>query len=251
MVTDVQRYSPLDKAMQQAITHAKYWSAPRNASSLSESEKAEGPEGNFDADGNQTSPDKAHYGHTTIGDRRYDYQKQHILHPRLVKVGQNKDGSDHIIPTDSRFKDNDFLPADRFMTKNGKQAGAILMTTPTESTSGLERQLSFTHHVDKDHVAKAMQNNGEYEIDPPEEQEAARGVEYQPPKTGKFAHGGAVDDHDHEEDVDSMAFPEQNFHVQRHNAHRSDDGHTPHNHKHAPPPIKLPDHIERMLKGIR
>ena len=251
MVTDVQRYSPLDKAMQQAITHAKYWSAPRNASSLSESEKAEGPEGNFDADGNQTSPDKAHYGHTTIGDRRYDYQKQHILHPRLVKVGQNKDGSDHIIPTDSRFKDNDFLPADRFMTKNGKQAGAILMTTPTESTSGLERQLSFTHHVDKDHVAKAMQNNGEYEIDPPEEQEAARGVEYQPPKTGKFAHGGAVDDHDHEEDMDSMAFPEQNFHVQRHNAHRSDDGHTPHNHKHAPPPIKLPDHIERMLKGIR
>jgi hypothetical protein len=220
MVTDVARDSLMDKALQQAITHAKYWSTGRDESELSPSERKEGPAGHFDGNGKPTTPEKAHYGHDTVNGRRYDYQKQHILHPRYVKVGQNDDGSDHMIPTDSRFKDDDFLPANRFKTKNGKQAGAILLTTPTKSTSGIERQASFTHHIGQEHVSHASKNNGEYEVDPPSEQEASRGKEYQPPNNpaGNYARGGHVG-HRYE-DVDSMAFPEQNFEIQRHNAHR-------------------------------
>ena len=247
MVTDVQRYSPMDKAMQQAFTHAKYWSAGRDMNELSADERAEGPEGHFGPNGAPTTPEQAHYGHKTLNGLRYDYQKQHILHPRLVKVGKNKDGSDHFIPTDSRFKDDEYLPSNRFMTKNGKKAGAILLTTPTESTSGLERQGSFTHHVNEGHINYAMKNNGEYEIDPPEHQQAAQGNEYQPPKAGKFAHGGYVDD-----DSESMAFPERNFHIQRHNAHR-DTGEHDHEHHHHQVfhPLQLPDHIKRLLTGYR
>jgi hypothetical protein len=39
---------------------------------------------------------------------------------------------EHMIPTDSRFKDEDFLPKNRFKTNHGKEAGHILMTTTTE-----------------------------------------------------------------------------------------------------------------------
>ena len=241
MVTDVQRYSPLDAAMQKAFTHAKYWSSGRAPHELSPAEREEGPEGHFGPAG-PTTPDQAHYGHKTLNGLRYDYQKQHILHPRLVSVGENKDGSDHIIPTDSRFKDDDYLPPNRFMTKNGKKAGAILLTTPTESTSALERKFAFTHHVNEDHVARALSNGGEYEVDPPEQQQAAQGNEYKPPKSEKFAHGGLVDD----ESADSMAFPERHFHIQRHLAHRGAGEHE-HPHKHAFWPVELPDHIKQML----
>jgi hypothetical protein len=251
MVTDVARGSPEDADMQQAFTHAKYWSAGRKPTELSPAERAEGPEGNFGPTGQPVAPEQAHYGHKTVGDLRYDYQKQHILHPRLVKVGVNKDGSDHIIPTDSRFKDNDYLPSERFMTKNGKQAGAILLTTPTTSTSGLERQASFTHHVGPHDIAHAHQHNGEYQIDAPEQQDAARGNEYKPPKTSAqgFAHGGHVESHDHEEnDDESMAFPEQGFHIQRHNAHRENSGDIPHIHRRTVRNVTLPDHLKRMLR---
>jgi hypothetical protein len=228
MVTDVKRGSDFDKRMQKAITHAKYWSTGRDK--LTPQERAEGEEGHFDGKGRPTTPDKAHYGHITLNGLRYDYQKQHILHPRLVQVGHNDDGSPHMIPTDSRFKDNEFLPKNRFMTKSGKVAGAILMTTPTESTSNAGHQTAFTHHVDDGDLAHAKKNRSEYEIDAPWKQEAARGKEYVAPqpevkaKKGKkaFAYGGHVQSTGDEDDEELSAFPEQSFHAQFHNAHRRD-----------------------------
>jgi hypothetical protein len=128
----------------------------------------------------------AHYGHKTITGadgtaRRYDYQKQHVLHPRLVETDDGK-GKKHMIPTDSRFKDEDFLPKNRFKSKNGKNAGAVLVTTPTISTSEIQHHSSFTHDVSHDHIQHAMAHNGEYEIDKPEHQEAAQGKEYKAPE---------------------------------------------------------------------
>jgi hypothetical protein len=221
-VTDVQRGSDLDKRMQGAFTHVKYWTAGRSENSLSPEEMSEGAEGHYDGSGNPTSPDASHYGHATLNGMRYDYQRQHILHPRLVHVGENKDRSPHMIPTDSRFKDDDYLPKDRFMTKNGKQAGAVLLTTPTTSTSSIGHQSSFTHHVDDANISHALDNNGEYEIDPPAQQQASAGNEYKPPK-GKetYARGGLVT---HDENGDLLTgFPEQSFVAQRHNSHRLED----------------------------
>jgi hypothetical protein len=222
MVTDVKRDTPLSNAMQQAFTHAKYWGTGRSQKELSEQERSEGHEGHFDANGRSTTPEKAHYGHITLpSGLRYDYQKQHILHPRLVQVGFNKDGSPHMIPTDSRFKDEEFLPKDRFMTKNGKKAGAILMTTPTTSTSGEMHHTSFTHHVNPKHIEHAMQNNGEYEIDNPFDQETASGKEYIAPKVMKrFAHGGSVS-HGASDD-NFLANPETNGDAQAYLARRMD-----------------------------
>ena len=234
MVTDVARGSQMDKDMQGAFTHAKYWSAGRKQSEISANERAEGPEDHFGANGEPTTPEAAHYGHVTVEGNRYDYQKQHILHPRLVAVKDKDKDTTHLIPTDSRFKDNDFLPKNRFMSKNGKQAGAILLTTPTTSTSDIEHKSSFTHHIGPEDIAHAKNHNGEYEIDSPHDQEAARGNNYQPPRapgaSERFAAGGAVwqgDDGDRE-------FPEQSFIAQRHNSHSGGmgDPEVPH-HQHA------------------
>lgn len=224
MVTNVKRGSPMSELMEKHITHAKYWSTGREPHELSEEEKAEGPEGHFDGRGKDTTPEKAHYGHTTVNGRRYDYQKQHILHPRLVQVGHNDDGTPHMIPTDSRFKDEEFLPKNRFKTKNGKVAGAILMTTPTTSTSGVQHHTSFTHPVDQTHINYAKKNKGEYEIDPPKQQEASKGKEYSPPQPIKFmADGGKVTHLRHGlDDDDFHAFPERNFASQRHLAMRGE-----------------------------
>ena len=247
MVTDVKRYSDMDKRMQKDIKYAKYWSTGRDVNRLSDEEMQEGPEGHYDGNGNPTTPDKAHYGHVTVNGSRYDYQKQHILHPRMVLTGFKKNKTTgemtpQIVPTDSRFKDNKYLPPEeqRFRTKNGKLAGAILMTTPTESTSGIQHQSSFTHHMDEGHLAHARNNNGEYEIDNPEQQEAARGKEYVPPKEVKFyASGGAVGP-DQLGEGESNEFPEQDFRIQAHNAHSHsheddlefDDETQKHTHKH-------------------
>lgn len=183
MVLNAKRDSPLSKQFEQHVTHAKYWDRGREEHELTSEEKKEGPEGHYDGEGKATTPDKSHYGHTTLTGsdgktRRYDYQRQHILHPRMVEVGKNKDGTPHSIPTDSRFKDNDFLPKNRYKTKNGKVAGAILATTPTTSTSDAQHHTSFTHHVDNNTIEHAQRHNGEYEIDNPHEQEKARGKEY-------------------------------------------------------------------------
>lgn len=232
MVTDVKRDSPMAKKMEKTITHAKYWSTGRPTSELSEAEKAEGPSGHFGPNGKPTTPDKAHFGHTTLNDKRYDYQKQHILHPRLVQVGKNDDGTPHMIPTDSRFKDPDFLPKNRFKTKNGKEAGHLLMTTPTTSTSTVQHQSAFTHHVNEGHIEHAKNNNGEYEIDPPHAQEASAGKEYAPPQSIKFmATGGHVarsgfgilhPSHRESQFDEYMGSPEMSFAAQFHLAHRHD-----------------------------
>jgi hypothetical protein len=185
MVTNMKRDGELDKKFQSVVTHAKYWSAGRKFSELSDAEKAEPHEGHYDAKGNPTTPGESHYGHRTVTGkdgvvRRYDYQKQHVLHPRIVPVKVGKET--HHIPTDSRFKDNEFLPTNRFKSKNGKDAGAILITTPTHSTSDVQHHSNFTHNVEESHIQHAMNNNGEYEIDKPEEQEASRGNEYKAPE---------------------------------------------------------------------
>lgn len=236
MVTDVKRGSPLSKQMEEHITHAKYWSRGREESKLSPEEKAEGPEGHFGGNGKPTTPEKAHYGHTTVNGRRYDYQKQHILHPRLVNVPVRKKNKktgemetvEHMIPTDSRFKDTEFLPKNRFKSKNGKEAGHILMTTPTESTSNLGHHTPFTHSVSAKDIEHAKKNNGEYEIDNPMAQEKARGKEYvapQPIKIVRKAGGGSVYESRHPgySDDDFHAFPEQNVAAQRHLAMRRGD----------------------------
>jgi hypothetical protein len=225
MVTDVKRGSPMAKKMEEHITHAKYWTTGRAEHELTEEEKKEGPEAHYSGSGRKTSEENAHYGHRTHDGLRYDYQKQHILHPRLVQVGENKDGTPHMIPTDSRFKDTEFLPKDRFKTKNGKDAGHILMTTPTESTSNIGHQTSFTHNVSDKHIEHAQKNNGEYEIDRPEDQAKAKGKEYVAPQSVKFyAEGGAVGGRHHGFAHDDFhAFPEQNVVAQRHLAMRHGD----------------------------
>jgi hypothetical protein len=231
MVTDVKRGSPMAKKMEGAITHAKYWTTGRSEKDLSDAEREEGPEGHFGGNGKPTTPERAHYGHTTHEGLRYDYQKQHVLHPRLVQVGKNDDGTPHMIPTDSRFMDTGFLPKNRYKTKNGKEAGHILMTTPTESTSNIGHQTKFTHNVSDSHIEHALKNNGEYEIDKPEDQAKAKGKEYAAPQVIKFqrkpkayAMGGSVGGrHIGFSDDDFHAFPEQNVVAQRHLAMRGDD----------------------------
>lgn len=248
MVTDVKRGSDLSKEMEKHITHAKYWSTGREQHELTPEEKAEGPEGHFGGNGKPTTEDKAHYGHKTLNERRYDYQKQHILHPRLVQVGKNKDGTPHMIPTDSRFKDTEFLPKNRFKTKNGKEAGHILMTTPTESTSNLGHHTPFTHNVSEKHIEHAKKNKGEYEIDRPEEQEKARGKEYvtpQPIKIVKKAHGGAVGAAGRNHD-DFYAFPEQNLHAQFQLSRRYGDDEELHYKPKQKAPVKMHKNMDTM-----
>jgi hypothetical protein len=238
MVTDVKRGSPMAKNMEEHITHAKYWGRGNEYLRLSDKEREEGPEGHYDAKGNPTTPEEAHYGHVTLKDHkgtplRFDYQKQHVLHPRLVNVPERKKNKktgkmedvEHMIPTDSRFMDTKFLPENRFKTKNGKEAGHILMTTPTESTSNIGHQTSFTHHVGPDHIEHAKKNAGEYEIDKPEDQLKAAGKEYVAPQAVKFyADGGTVGGrHIGFSDDDFHAFPEQNVVAQRHLAMRGHD----------------------------
>ena len=115
------------------------------------------------------------------------------------------------------------------MTKNGKKAGAILMTTPTESTSNLGHHTEFTHNVDEKHLGHALKNKGEYQIDHPLEQEMSMGKEYIKPqpiqvlkkKPVKLAGGGSVSGDNDLNDDDFNAFPERNFASQYHLAKRA------------------------------
>jgi hypothetical protein len=237
-VTDVKRKSPMQKEMEKHIKHIKYWSTGRPLNELSKEEKAEEEEGHFDGSGNPTTEDKAHFGHMTFDGKRYDYQKQHVLHPRLVNVPERKENKDtgkmetveHMIPTDSRFMDEQFLPKKRFKTKNGKVAGHILMTTPTESTSNVGHETTFTHHVGEHNIDYAKRNKGEYEVDSPMHQAMAEGKEYIKPepikivrkvKAVKKAKGGSVSFMPHDYDDDFNCFPERNYIAQHHLANRA------------------------------
>lgn len=236
LVTNMKRGSDMDHSFQQYVTHAKYWSRGRAEKDIDASEKETDSNGerikenHFDGNGKATTPDKAHYGYKTLKgsdgeERRYDYQKQHILHPRIVSLGmvtkkkKNKKTGDettttteHKIPTDSRFMDNDFLPKEenRYKTKQIKNvdakgkskrsshssAGALVVTTPTTSTSDVQHHSGFNHDVTEQHIQHAKANNGEYEIDKPEDQEAARGNKHiapqEPPKKLKNTKAAAM-----------------------------------------------------------
>ena len=252
MVTDVKRGSPLSKQMEKTITHAKYWTAGRSQNELTDEERNEGPEAHYTGSGRKTSADRGHYGHKTVNGLRFDYQRQHILHPRLVQVGENKDGTPHMIPTDSRFKDTEFLPKNRFKTRNGKEAGHILMTTPTESTSNLGHETSFTHHVGPEDIKHAQENHGEYEIDKPEEQIKAKGKEYAAPQPVKFmAEGGSVNRHPGLSDDDFHAFPEQNFAAQRHlSMRRGDDEERSKYHSNRKQPVAIHKNMDTMRLAL-
>ena len=232
-VTDVERYSPLDKRMQDSISHVKYWAKGRT--NLTPKEKEQGDEGHYGVNekGNIIPvPEKyAHFGHITLNGKRYDYQKQHVLHPREVSVPitkkDKKTGKETTsikkMYTDSRFRDDQFLPSDeeRYRSPNGKLAGAIVMTTPTTSTKGYRRKTGFYHHINEDHIEKAIANGGEHEIDPPQEQENSIGKEYVPPVPNARkakAFGGAIDNEDDLES-ENMGLPEQNHHAQHHLSH--------------------------------
>lgn len=178
LVISAKRDSDTDKNYQKYTKSIKYWSAGIPESKWSSEDKSKPDEAHYDGEGNETTSENAHYGHKTLTDEsgnkfRFHYQMQHVLHPRLVSVGKNKDGSDHMIPTDSRFKDEENLPEDRLKGPNGKNAGGILVTTPTHSTSNEQHHTEFTHHVDDATVEEIKRNNGVHEIDKPEHQMAA------------------------------------------------------------------------------
>ena len=251
LVTDVKRGSEMSKNMEKHISHAKYWTTGRTQSELTPEEISQGEEAHYGGNHKPTTEEDAHYGHKTVKGMRFDYQKQHVLHPRLVQVGFNDDGSKHMIPTDSRFKDTEFLPENRYKTKNGKEAGHILMTTPTESTSHVGHQTSFTHNVNEDHIEHAKKNKGEYVIDKPEDQIKSAGKEYAAPQAIKFyADGGTVGGrHIGFSDDDFHAFPEQNVIAQRHLAMRGHDKepiakHGLSNHKHK---VTMNNDMDTML----
>ena len=172
LVTNLPRGGDLDKQYIATAKHIKYWD---KGTKLSDEEKASSlRECHFDGAGKPTSTaNSAHHGFKVLGDRKYEYQKQHILHPRMTQV------NGHAIPSDSRFQDDHHMPseANKFKAKNGKAAGGIVVTSATTSTSGERSNSSFTHRIDQaklDHI----KHTGEHEIDAPEEQEAARGHEY-------------------------------------------------------------------------
>ena len=155
------------------------------------------------------------------------------MHSRLVQVGHNPDGTAHMIPTDSRFLDNEELdrmvpPNKQYRSKNGKRAGLILMTTPTESTSNLGHHTEFTHNIDENSIKHAIKNKGEYEIDNPIDQETSADKKYIQPqpikilkkKPVKLANGGSVKNENDLNDDDFNAFPERNFASQYHLAKR-------------------------------
>jgi hypothetical protein len=129
------------------------------------------------------------------------------------------------------------------------------MTTPTESTDNIGHQTSFTHNVGEKHIEHALKNNGEYEIDKPEDQIKAKGKEYAAPKEIKFqpkpksyASGGQVDGgHDGLSDDDFHAFPEQNLMAQRHLAMRyGDDEERMHYHAKHKKPVMVHKNIDTM-----
>jgi len=169
LVTNLPRGGEQDKQYQSTAKHIKYWD---KGTKLSEDEPKTAPkEGHFGADGKTTSAKEAHHGFKVVGDRKYEYQKQTILHPRMTQV------NGHAIPSDSRFQDDHHMPKDKYMSKNGKAAGGVVVTSATTSTSGERSNSSFTHRIDQaklDHI----KHTGEHEIDSPEEQEASRGHDY-------------------------------------------------------------------------
>jgi len=169
LVTNLPRGGDHDKQYQATAKHIKYWD---KGTKMTDAEQTESPkEGHFDGEGKPTSPEKAHHGYKVLGERKYEYQKQTILHPRMTEVNGHK------IPSDSRFQDDNHMPANKFKSKTGRAAGGIVVTSATTSTSGERSNSSFTHRVDSAKL-EHIKHTGEHEIDAPEDQEHSRGHDY-------------------------------------------------------------------------
>jgi hypothetical protein len=104
------------------------------------------------------------------------------------------------------------------------------MTTPTESTSNVGHETTFTHHVGEHNIDYAKRNKGEYEVDSPMQQAMAEGKEYVKPepikivrkaKAVKMASGGRIDVKPQDYDDDFNCFPERNYIAQHHLANRA------------------------------
>jgi len=175
MVNDLQRGSDDEKKVDAHLHTVKYWSNPVKEEHHTDDEKSK-VEGHYDAKGKATTEDKAHTGFTKRNGRVYRYTNHHVIPKRYAE------GS----PADDRLFDSHHLEAKHggreggLYSSGGKRHGGVIMTSPTSSTSNAKRlHAEFTHPVSKqlDKITKT----GVYDVDHPDEQEAARGKEYRPP----------------------------------------------------------------------
>jgi hypothetical protein len=175
VVHNLRRGSEDEKEFATHVKTARYWSSGVAHKDQTEEEKNLPSEAHYDGDGKPTTPDKAHSGHLKVNGTLYRYHNQHVLHGlhRTVMV------NGHATPSDARFKDDEYLPKDRYKSKKGVH-GAIVATSPTLSTN-LEKTASseFTHDA-RGAAEKAKHNGGIWDIDHPHDQESAKGKTYAP-----------------------------------------------------------------------
>ncbi len=173
VVHNLRRGSDEEKDFAQHVKTARYWDKGTKEKDQTEEEKNLPSEAHYDGEGKETTPDKAHSGHLKVNGTLYRYHNQHVLHG----LHRTVDVNGHATPSDARFKDDEYLPKDRFKSKHGVH-GAIVATSPTLSTNLDKTATSeFTHDVHG--VAdKAKHNGGIWDIDHPHDQEAAKGKEY-------------------------------------------------------------------------
>jgi hypothetical protein len=155
------------------VKSARYWDSGTKEEHQTEAEKSLPSEGHYDHEGKPTDAEHAHTGHMKVNGTLYKYHRQHVLHGlnRVVKV------NGHDTPSDARFKDDAYLPKDRYKSSKGVH-GAIVATSPTLSTN-LDKtaKSEFTHDA-KGVAEKAKHNGGVWDIDHPHDQEAAKGKVY-------------------------------------------------------------------------
>ena len=173
VVHNLRRGSHDEAEFAKHVTSARYWDAGTKEHHQTEDEKNLPSEGHYDGEGKPTTPDKAHSGHMKVNGTLYKYHRQHVLHGlnRTVKV------NGHDVPSDARFKDDAYLPKDRFKSEKGEH-GAIVATSPTLSTNLDKTETSEFTHDAKGVAEKAKHNGGIWDIDHPHDQEAAKGKTY-------------------------------------------------------------------------
>ncbi len=176
MVNDLARNSDDEKKVDSHLHTVRYWGNPVSPENLSHHEKTK-DEAHYDANGNETTEDKAHSGFKTVNGRTYRYTNHHVIPKRYPSEGH---------PADDRLFDTHHMEQKYgsreggLFSSNGKRHGGVIMTSPTDSTSNHKRlHAEFTHPVSKQ-INKIVKT-GVYDVDDPHEQEAARGKEYQEP----------------------------------------------------------------------
>jgi hypothetical protein len=180
MVNDLKRNGDEEKKVDAHLHTVRHWSAPVANEHLTGHEKTKS-EAHYDANGKETTEDKAHTGFASRNGRTYRYSNHHVIPKRYPTDGH---------PADDRLFDSHHM-SEKYKSKegglyssNGKRHGGVIMTSPTDSTSNHKRQhAEFTHPVSK-HVDSIVKT-GRYDVDHPDEQEAARGKEYKEPIEGK------------------------------------------------------------------